>query len=167
VEVESSSDPADLSLRGWENTDPLYVVEKVGDSFVEGKNYYIFSNEGKGYVSASETKPLSDTIYFVSKTPDYIPYVVCSFYRERKLCIIGSDSMVSPFRAHSGKLNSKVNGENSLTFSIYYKVWDETRGDFVRNPFLGKLVNERKVKLRKGAIGSEDCKWYDFVIKSI
>jgi hypothetical protein len=32
---------------------------------------------------------------------------------------------------------------------------------------LGLTVNERKVKLRYGELGTEDCKWYDFIIKDV
>lgn len=69
--------------------------------------------------------------------------------------------MNSPIRATSGKLTSKVNGENTLTFNMFSKYYDEESGQFFDNPFLKLLVNERKVKLKY------DDKWYDFVIKDV
>ena len=90
---------------------------------------------------------------------------VVQYYKERKIAIIGSDTMDTPIRAVNSKLISKVNGENTLTFSMYSKYWDEDAEEFFDNPFLKFLVNERKIKLRYGPIG--DCKWYDLIIKSV
>jgi hypothetical protein len=87
--------------------------------------------------------------------------VIAQFYKERKICTIGSNTMDSPIRATSGKLTSKVNGENTLTFNMFSKYYDEESGQFFDNPFLKLLVNERKVKLKY------DDKWYDFVIKDV
>jgi hypothetical protein len=93
--------------------------------------------------------------------------VVAQYYKERKICIIGSDTMDTPIRAVQGKLNSKINGENILTFNMYSHYYDEELEEFLPNPFIGLLVNERKVKLRYGELGAESTKWYDFVIKDI
>ena len=90
---------------------------------------------------------------------------VVQYYKERKIAIIGSDTMNTPVRAVNSKLISKVNGENTLTFSVYSKYWDEDAEEFFDNPFLKLLVNERKIKLRYGPIG--DCKWYDLIIKNV
>ena len=85
-----------------------------------------------------------------------------------EVCIatIGSNTMDTPIRATQGKLVSRVNGENILTFNMYSHYLDED-GQYYENPFIGLLINERKVKLRYGAIGEEDTKWYDLVIKNI
>lgn len=91
---------------------------------------------------------------------------IVQYYKERKICVIGSSSMNTPIRAVNPKLVSKVNGENTLTFSLYSKYWDESNEQFYDNPFLKLLVNERKIKLRYGAPGPK-CKWYDLVIKNI
>jgi hypothetical protein len=93
--------------------------------------------------------------------------LIVQYYKERKICIIGSNTMDTPIRATSGKLVSNVNGSNTLTFNMYSKYYDEEAGEFYDNPFLKLLVNERKVKLRYGALGSADCKWYDFIIKDV
>ena len=50
---------------------------------------------------------------------------------------------------------------------MYSKYYDEGSGQFFDNPFLKLLVNERKVKLRYGTLGSSDCKWYDFIVKDV
>ena len=92
---------------------------------------------------------------------------VIQYYKERKICIIGSDTMNTPVRAVNSKLVSNVNGSNTLTFSLYSKYWDEEAEEFYDNPFLKLLVNERKIKLRYGAIGMTDCKWYDLIIKNV
>ena len=93
--------------------------------------------------------------------------VVAQYYKERKICIIGSDTMDTPIRAMNSKLISNVNGSNTLSFSMYSKYWDEDAEQFYDNPFLKLLVNERKVKVRYGALGSADCKWYDLIIKNV
>ena len=93
--------------------------------------------------------------------------VIAQYYKERKICIIGSDTMNTPIRAVQGKLVSKINGENTLTFNMYFHYLDELSGEFYTNPFISLLFNERKVKLRYGALGAEGTKWYDFVIKNV
>jgi hypothetical protein len=62
---------------------------------------------------------------------------------------------------------SKINGENTLTFNLYSRYYNEDSEQFESNPFLKLLVNERKVKLRLGSLGSAECKWYDFIIKEV
>lgn len=93
--------------------------------------------------------------------------VINQYYKERKICIIGSDTMDTPIRATQPKLVSKVNGENILTFNMYSHYYDTTTEEFYSNPFIGLLINERKIKLRYGELGAEDTKWYDLIIKNI
>ena len=93
--------------------------------------------------------------------------VVNQYYKERKICIIGSDTMDTPLRATQGKLVQKVNGENILTFNMYSHYYDEDADTYFNNPFINLLINERKIKLRYGALGAEDTEWYDLVIKNI
>jgi hypothetical protein len=89
------------------------------------------------------------------------------YFKERKLCVIGSDSMNTPIRAFNGKLVSNTNGSSTLTFSMQYKYYDADSNKLLDNPFIKLLVNERKIKLRHGELGAEDTKWYDFVIKNV
>jgi hypothetical protein len=69
------------------------------------------------------------------------------------------------------KLTQKLNGENTLTFDMYYKYWDDDVQDFVYNPFISYLTNERKVKLRLGPVATSvddnRCEWFDFIIKNV
>ena len=87
--------------------------------------------------------------------------ITASYYKEKKLCIIGSNTMDSPVRAINSKLVEKINGENIFTFSMYSQYWDQELSKLIWNPFMQYLTNERKVKLKY------DGKWYDFVIKNI
>ena len=50
---------------------------------------------------------------------------ITQYYKERKICIIGSDTMDTPIRAVNSKLISNVNGSNTLSFLMYSKYWDE------------------------------------------
>ena len=69
--------------------------------------------------------------------------------------------MTSPARAHSPVLTKNINGTSNLTFTMYNRYYDRVRDERVDNPFLGMMVNERKVKLHY------DGEWYDFVIKNV
>lgn len=69
--------------------------------------------------------------------------------------------MTSPARAHSPILTRNINGTSNLTFTMYSRYYDRVRDARVDNPFLGMMVNERKVKLHY------DGEWYDFVIKNV
>ena len=92
--------------------------------------------------------------------------VVAQYYKERKICIIGSNTMDTPIRAHEPKMVSNVNGSHTFTFNMYSHYWDEESEKLVSNPFLKLLINERKIKVREGAFG-ENAKWYDLIIKDI
>lgn len=82
-------------------------------------------------------------------------------YEEEKVCIIGSDTMISQARALEPKLVRNVNGTNKLTFKLYYTYIDNETGKRIQNPFTSLLVNERKVKCKW------ENRWYDFVIKGV
>ena len=81
-------------------------------------------------------------------------------YKEKKIAIIGSDSITAACRALEPKLVENINGTHTLTFKMYYVCQDEDHnGEKYSNPFLKYLVNERKIKAKwKG-------NWYDFIIK--
>ena len=114
-----------------------------------------------------------------------------SFYKEKKIAIIGSDTMTASCRAFAPQLIENVNGTNKFTFKVLYTCRDDTFEDLVKqfcvqggqplqdannllylfrsidftqktyqNPFLGLLVNERKVKV------FWKNKWYDLIIKN-
>lgn len=84
-----------------------------------------------------------------------------SFLDERKICVIGSDTMTSLTRAIEPKFVENVNGTHTLTFKMMRIYYDEITGEKKPNPFLSLLINERKVKvLWKN-------NWYDLLIKNI
>lgn len=145
--------------------------------------------------------------YEISLWEDYLVEAsgnIPAHFKERKLCVIGSNTMTDSFRAFEPQLTSNINGTHTFTFKMYYVIKEneisietpindlilgedgsflisendkiiktETStdissdsGDQVftirknKNPFLGLLVNERKVK-----VFWKD-EWYDFVIKN-
>jgi hypothetical protein len=59
--------------------------------------------------------------------PDNIS-IATSYYKERKICKIGSHLLDTPIRAINPQLKRNVNGSNTLTFSIYSKYYDEELG---------------------------------------
>jgi len=61
--------------------------------------------------------------YEISLWEDYLVEAsgdVPAHYEERKLCVIGSDTMTTPCRAYNPELKSEVNGTHTLTFKMYY-----------------------------------------------
>ena len=99
--------------------------------------------------------------YEISVWEDFTPTDDKQFYQERKLLTIGSDTMTSKAKACNPTFKENVNGTHTLTFTLYSKYFDEEEAEFVDNPFLPYMVNERKIKLKY------DGEWYDFVIKNI
>lgn len=91
-----------------------------------------------------------------------------SHYEERKLCVIGSNTMTDGSRALEPNLVLNVNGTHTLTFKLYLSYIDTITGERIDNPFVKLLVNERKVKVYWDN-GQEDVndKWYDLVVKDI
>jgi hypothetical protein len=91
-----------------------------------------------------------------------------SHYEERKLCVIGSNTMTDGSRALEPNLVLNVNGTHTLTFKLYLSYIDTITGERIDNPFVKLLVNERKVKAYWDN-GQEDVndKWYDLVVKDI
>ena len=91
--------------------------------------------------------------------------VLTSYFKEIKICTIGAHDMESKAKVCEPKLVRNVNGSNTLTFSLYTKFYDEEVEEFVSNPFVPLLTNERKVKLKYYDKGK--LKWLDFLIKEI
>ena len=82
-------------------------------------------------------------------------------FQEKKIIIIGSDTMTSESRAREPKLVTDINGTNKFTFNLYYSYIDTRTGEKVKNPYIQYLINERKIKVLW------QNKWYDFLIKQI
>ena len=91
--------------------------------------------------------------------------IATQYYKEHKLCVIGSNTMDSPIGAVEPNLLRKTDGTSTLTFSIYARYYDEETGEFRQNPFIKYLTNERKVKLKYYPNG--ELRWLDFIIKKI
>ena len=53
--------------------------------------------------------------------PDYVP----AHYEERKICVIGSDTMTASYRAYNPELKSEINGTHTLTFKMYYTIKED------------------------------------------
>lgn len=82
-----------------------------------------------------------------------------SVLKERKIAVIGSNTMEAQARALEPNLVEEINGTNTFTFKMYYTYTDNETGEKYENPFGKYLINERKVK-----VFWKD-KWYDMVIK--
>lgn len=80
---------------------------------------------------------------------------------ERKILIIGADTMTYDGRAMGIKLMRKVNGTNTLTFQMLDSFFDSQRGKMVYNDFIDELYAERKIKLFYRE------KWLEFYIKNV
>lgn len=144
-----------IYVNKFDNDETYYTYVSKTDTWQEVTN----DEKGKG--------PVIGTIYF-KRQDDYLPMVFNSYFKEYKKCVLGADNMTSPARAVNGKLVSKVNGENTLTFTMYYKYWNVFSQSMEKNPLTDAslLCNERKIKLRIGKPG-DDCEWYDLVVKQI
>ena len=91
--------------------------------------------------------------------------IMTSYFKEIKLCSIGSDEMNSPIAAYNKELKQEATGMNTLTFTISGKYYDEETNELLDNPYLPYLTNERKIKLKY--YQNEEVKWMDFLIKGI
>lgn len=81
------------------------------------------------------------------------------FLNERKIAVIGSDTMTAQARALEPNLIEEINGTHTFTFKMYYTYTDNETGEKYKNPFGKYLINERKVKV------FWKNQWYDLVIK--
>ena len=84
-----------------------------------------------------------------------------SKFVEKRVCIIGSDKMLSQARILEPNLTRSTNGTKKLSFKIYRYYVDNETGLYTENPFFTELISERKVKLEYAG------RWYDFIIKNI
>ena len=99
--------------------------------------------------------------YEISIWEDYLVTAdgnIPEHYEERKIAVIGSDSMTADCKAYLPKLVENINGTNTFTFKMYYNYTEE--GIKKPNPFLNLLVNERKIKVLWKK------RWYDLIIKN-
>lgn len=90
----------------------------------------------------------------------YIPHKIIDHYEETYGITIGSNDFSSPYQATNPIFRKNVNGSRDLTFTMYYRLFDEDSGEYEENPFISMLGNEAKIKL------FFRNKWYDFIIKN-
>lgn len=109
--------------------------------------------------------------YEISVWEDYFVLAsgsIESHYEERKLCIIGSNTMDDGSRALEPNLVLNVNGTHTLSFKMYLFYIDTLTGERVDNPYVKLLVNERKIKVYwDNGQEDENDKWFDLVVKDI
>jgi hypothetical protein len=86
---------------------------------------------------------------------------------EKRLGVIGSDTMLTQARALEPVLTRNVNGVKTLTFKMYKKYIDTITGKETTNPFSDWLISERKVKLKYGKDSDNNDCWYDFIVKDV
>ena len=82
-------------------------------------------------------------------------------FDEKKICVIGTDTMESQSRVLEPTFTQNVNGVKKLTFKLYKKYIDNITGEKVDNVFAQLLTSERKVKLYYKE------KWHDFIVKNV
>lgn len=80
---------------------------------------------------------------------------------EKRICVIGSNTMESQSRAIHPSFTRNTNGTKKFSFKMYKKYIDNITGEEVDNPFAKYLISERKVKL------FYKNEWHDFIIKNI
>ena len=84
--------------------------------YVEGKEYYVADDLFmEGETMNELTIETGNENWYVDG--ELVPNTIIQFYKERKLCVIGSDTMDTPLRAFDGKLVVNTNGSSTLTFS--------------------------------------------------
>ena len=135
--------------------------------------------------------------YEISLWEDYLVAAsgdVPAHYEERKLCVIGSDTMTDSYRAFAPELKSEINGTHTFTFKMYYTIKEneitvdsttfsiDNEGNFVVNGHTSDEVRTPSYStfdLKKTRnpflnllVNERKVKcfwkgqWYDFVIKN-
>ena len=122
---------------------------------LEGDFLLLIGRETENSISSAlDNLTITDLLFTPLNQPD-------TFVKENKLCTIKDADTNNPAAAFDCNLSLKENEDNTLTFSIYAKYYDNKTGKLIDNPYLPLLINERKVKLKY------KDKWYDFIIKNI
>lgn len=143
-------------------TDTFYTITGRGEITkfftpykLEGDFLLLIGRETENSISSAlDNLTITDLLFTPLNQPD-------TFVKENKLCTIKDADTNNPAAAFDCNLSLKENEDNTLTFSIYAKYYDNKTGKLIDNPYLPLLINERKVKLKY------KDKWYDFIIKNI
>lgn len=168
--MENFKQPYEISL--WKEINKnktvyLKYVQINAEDYRPGEYYSNISTAGEEIYALDYDTYDGNKYYYkpISDNSTSGPKATITYFDEEYMCTIGSDTMTSLSRCVNPKLVTKTNGENILTFAMYYQYQDNETGEQVSNPFVRYLVNERKIKLRVGE--NEEAKWYDFVVKQI
>lgn len=87
---------------------------------------------------------------------------------QERLIPLGSNLNTSNQNIFEPIFTKKLDGANSLSFSIYAKYWDEEEKKMVTNPLVSLLHNESKIKLKfYPTTNSTQPEWHEFIIKKI
>lgn len=143
-------------------TDTFYTITGRGETTnfltpykLEGDFLLLIGRETENSTSSIlDNLTITDLLFTPLNQPD-------TFVKESKLCTIKDADTNNPAAVFDCNLSLKENEDNTLTFSIYAKYYDNKTGKLIDNPYLPLLINERKVKLKY------KDKWYDFIIKNI
>lgn len=139
----------------WEDYLVTVSYKRTEDTTpISGKDYY--TKRDDLYLKAILDNEFIEGIVYYE-----IDYDAPNYFDERKIGVIGSNTMTAQWRAVEPKLVENINGTNTLTFKMYYTYIDIETGEKVKNPFINLMVNERKIK------AFWKNKWYDLVIKNI
>lgn len=151
----------------YEITKDLYEISVWDDVLVEAKeqsyeltgkdtpeNEVLYKKEGEEYKRLDKEEVYEGEKYV--RVPRKL-----SFFKEEKIAVIGSNEHNSPELAYNPKFVDDVKGEHTLTFTMNGKYYDKEKEEFVDNPYIKYLVNEKKVKLY-----FRD-EWYDLIIKKV
>ena len=98
--------PYEISL--W---DDLNAWEILKDKNVLPEIYYSVQDANIALEQLKEQSPEST-------------YEIRHFFKEDKIAIIGSDKMTAPQMVFNPTLTINVNGQLGLTFSLYYRYFD-------------------------------------------
>ena len=135
--MELFKKPYEISL--WEDVleQEIIALEAVKinkDDYKPGK-YYSEKSDALGkkpYELDFDSWDGNKTYYSYAKSDSPSTATITatiSYYKEVKLCTIGSNTMDTQSRCINPKLVRKINGENTLTFTMYYRYVDNRTGE--------------------------------------
>lgn len=136
------------------NKEP-YKIEVWQEELIQSYTEYVNIEDEKIRKTEEEYSSLTS-----EQKLKYVPHKIIDHYEETYGITIGSDDFSSPYRATNPIFKKNVNGSRDLTFTMYYRLFDEDSGDYEENPFVSMLSNESKVKL------FFRDEWYDFIVKN-
>ena len=83
------------------------------------------------------------------------------YFKEEKVAVIGANDHDAPELAYNPKFTDDVKGEHTLTFTMNGRFYNKELEEWVENPYVKLLTNEKKIKL------FYRNEWYDLLIKKV